>query len=320
MQIDNQIAEAFKTKAMEITSPEELDARIIRRYEKQAQRERERTMQPKKKRILVMTIVGLIALMIMGFTVQYMVKMGDDRISLEYYASGNRSYDPINGSIVRGQLQQIKEQLKVGESAYVYSHEIAKLTPNLGDFLYAEYISNPYVVEDYEMWQQKLGEENADYKLPVTVLESLTFVGGEEEFPFGGVINQREIVDQLQDEIKVSGKNLAWSKIERDRTEFPVFTSVYRDENQEEVKVSMEIFTDKVKKVGRSVGTHERVMINGTEADYFFNNRFLYSESNEYQSLVWVETLEDKSIVYSIGSSGKHMTKERLISLGESME
>lgn len=320
MRIENDIAEAFKTKAMEITSPEELDARIAGLYEKQVKREREMTMGSKKKRMILFALAGLIVLMITGFTVQNMIKMGDERISLEYVASANLNYDPAIGSIVRGQLQHIKDQLEAGESAYVYSNEIGGLRPSLGDLPFAEYVSNPYIFKDYEEWQAKLNEKNPDYKLPMTAQGSLAFVGGKEEYPFGGMIDQPEIVRQLEEEVKISGKDLAWKKIIRDKEKFPVFTSVYKDMNQEEVTVTMEVFTERVKKAGISEDSHESVTINGEQADYSVSEKFLYSDTNRYQSLIWVDTLEEMSIVYSIGSSGEHMTKDKLISIGESMK
>ena len=51
--------------------------------------------------------------------------------------------------------------------AYVYSKEIAKLTPNISDDIpYAEYVSNPYLFEDYVEWTTKLSNQKLIYKLP----------------------------------------------------------------------------------------------------------------------------------------------------------
>nr|WP_306220325.1 DUF4367 domain-containing protein [Cohnella sp. WQ 127256] len=101
---------------------------------------------------------------------------------------------------------------------------------------------------------------------------------------------------------------------------FPVFTTLYRDGHQDVIKVSMEIIKQKMKFVGVVDGTQEKVTVNGQEALYSASDKFLYSETNEYQSLTWVETLEDKSVVYSVGSSGKQITKEKLVAIAESMK
>lgn len=320
MRIEKHLADAYQAQAMEIYSPKELDARIRRLYEEQAQRERKVSMGTKKNRIVIFALVGLIALMITGFTVQYMMKLGDNRISLEYYAS-EVSYDPAIASVVRGQIQQVKEQLEVGEVAYVYSKEIAELTPNLSDDLpYAEYVSNPNAVEDYEVWKATLSGKKLIYKLPDTGSGHLSFIGGIEGRPFGGLVNQLDVASELQNKVKLSGGELAWEKVESNHEMFPVFTSLYEDEFQEVVSVMMEPVTENMNQVIMSEASHEKVMIHGQEANYTEVNKFLYSDTGHYQSLVWVETLDEMSIVYTIGSTGEQMTKERLIAIGESME
>ncbi|MCD9020347.1 hypothetical protein [Cohnella silvisoli] len=319
MQIEKQLAEAYKLTALEIKSPLEVDAHIVLMYEKQMKKERGNAMRPTRKKVLQIALIGLLVLVITGFTAQYLNKLGDERFSMEFFGSDQRKYDEATASVVRGQMQQIQSQLKVGESAIVYSHEIEEITPTSKNIPYAEYVSNPYVYTDFKAWKTKLRQHVQPYKLPAEGINGLTFVGGEEEMPFGGVITQLEVIRELHSEVNDEGKEIAWRKIEPDKEAFPVFTSVYKYDNQDEVKVSMQIISQKIKVVGPGRALQEKVTLNGQEALYTFNKKFLYSDTNQYQSLDWVETLPDISIVYSIGSSAKSMTKEKLISIGESL-
>jgi hypothetical protein len=320
MRIENRLADAYKREAMDINSPKELDDRIMKMYEKQAHKERVVSMRTKKNRMMVFALVGVIALMITGFTVQYVMKLGDDRVSLEY-STVEISYDPALANVVRDQIQQVKEQLEVGEVAYAYSKEIAKLTPNISDdILYAEYVSKPYLFEDLEEWKKMLSDKKVRYKLPDTESENLFFKNGIEERAFGGLINQLDIASELQNDVKLSGGELAWKKIEPNhRVLHPVYTTLYEGDNQEIVSVMMELVLEETKIVSTTNVSQEKVSMNGLEAHYSETDKFIHSDTNHYQSLIWVETLDEMSMVYTIGSPSEDMTKERLISIAESM-
>lgn len=322
MQIEKQVAEAYKVQAMDIQSPEEVDARIIHQYENHIRNKRGMPMRPAKKRTIQLILIGLLVLMISAFTVQYFVKIGDDRYSIENTVSKYENYNPETASVIRAQLEQVKSQLSVGESAIVYSKEMGEIVLKSLQMPYAEVVSNPQVYTDYVTWQDKLNSQLSEFKLPVVLEGDLLFEGGVEERPYGGLIMSEHfpIVDKLHEEVNQMGKDVAWQKFDQDMEKFPVFTTLYRDGHQDVIKVSMEIIKQKMKFVGVVNGTQEKVTVNGQEALYSESDKFLYSETNEYQSLTWVETLEDKSVVYSVGSSGKQITKEKLVAIAESMK
>ncbi len=319
MRIEKEVAEAYKSTALKIVSPVDIDARIKQTYEKKIQKEREKRMIKPRKRVFQVVFIAIFVLLITGFTAQYFIKLGDDRLSMELSITNDRPYDEATASVVRGQIQQVRDQLKVGEKALVYSPEIETIKPPVKDLFYAEYVSNPYVFRDYGAWQAKLSKQVPGYKLPAQGASGLTFVGGEEEFPFGGAVFESEVVGELHSEVDDQGKELAWKKIHRSNEKFPAFTSIYKDDHQVEIKVSMQIVNQKTRYVGQGPSVAEKVTLNGKEALYTFNDKFLYSDTNQYQSLDWVETQQDFSIVYSIGSSAESMTKEKLISIGENL-
>ncbi|QMV42762.1 hypothetical protein [Cohnella cholangitidis] len=321
MRIEQQLTEAYHAAALDMTSPAELDERIKNTHEKQTGRKRKTTSS---KRTLQIVFIGLLALMIMGFTARYFITLGDDRFRMEIEVNaGQTEYNESLAGQVRAQLEQVKAQLKVGEKALVYSPEIAAITPEPpsgGEGLpYVEYVSNPVVYENYAGWQAKLSERLPEFRLPAEETNGLKFKGGEEELPFGGTIFETDVARELQSEVNDEGKDIAWRKIVRENSAWPAYTTIYNDAERNEIKVSMQIIAQRTKMVGLAQAVNEKVDLNGTEALYTLNNRFLYSDTNQFQMLSWIETLQDVTVVYSVGSSSESVTKERLIAIGEGL-
>ncbi|MNU04862.1 hypothetical protein D3C72_2494540 [compost metagenome] len=62
---------------------------------------------------------------------------------------------------------------------------------------------------------------------------------------------------------------------------------------------------------------HEQVSVSGKLASYISTENFLLHPSNQYRSLVWLDSMEQQSIVYTLGSGDAVFTKDKLIGLAQ---
>jgi hypothetical protein len=319
MRIEEKMNDAYSKAALTLTTPGSLDARVRENYRRELARFRGAPRAPRRKAFLLVA-AGVLALVITGFGVQYFSKIGDERFSVEMTQIDAVSYNAETAEVVREQLQQVKDQLQIGEKALVYSSEIKKMTlPKLsGDYYYAEYVSNPRIDLDISSWESKLADKVPQYKLPETGSNALSFVGGKEEMQFGGVVVENDVAKELHSEVE-SGKQLAWQKIVRESEAFPAYTTVYTDANGAEIYVTMQVMPEKSKMVGMTPGIQEMVALNGQEALFVDNAHFPYSDTQRNANLSWIDTQPDATILYTVGSMSDSVTKEQLISIGESM-
>jgi hypothetical protein len=81
----------------------------------------------------------------------------------------------------------------------------------------------------------------------------------------------------------------------------------------------MQVMPEKSKMVGMTPGIQEMVALNGQEALFVDNAHFPYSDTQRNANLSWIDTQPDATILYTVGSMSDSVTKEQLISIGESM-
>ncbi|XID92395.1 hypothetical protein ACF3MZ_28690 [Paenibacillaceae bacterium WGS1546] len=319
MRIEEKIANAYQSAAAGLQVPGEIDARLKKTFE-QSFRARVGGHGRSPRSMWKVALIGLLATVIVGFTTQYFVKIGDGRFNLELKSVERIPFDAATAETVRAQLSSVKDRLLDGEKALVYSPEIEALQPpemHKG-LIFAEYVSNPFRHTDLVLWEQTLKDGVPGYRLPTSMLNDYSFAWGEEESAFGGFVQETDVAAELQAEVKES-QSLAWRKIFRDNDPFPSYTTVYAGPDRTEIRITMQVFGEYAKMVGLANGTQEKVALNGKEAVYGFSDKFLYSDTNRYKSLSWIDTQSEVSVLYTIGSASDLVTKEQLIAIGETM-
>ncbi len=79
------------------------------------------------------------------------------------------------------------------------------------------------------------------------------------------------------------------------------------------------MFEEKARLVGLTQAQQEKIRLSdGREALYSLNDQFLYSDTNRYANLSWIDTQEEASVLYTVGSSSEAVTKEQLLAIAES--
>jgi len=321
MRIEKDIAAAYREAAGKLAVPPKTDERTRARIDRWLEAKPRRT-PASRRRTLQFALVGSLALLIMGFTAQYFIRIGDDRFSLEISNSDQIRFDARTASVVRQQLRSVASRLAVGEKALVYSREIDSLLPNYRDsgLFYAEYASNPYLYTNDGEWKDKMAREVPRLSIPDEGEFGLIFVSGKEEMAYGGNVYEADTAKRLQAEVLEEGKALAWEKVERSRDPYPAFTTAYADANGNELSFTVQVFSQKSKYVGLTQAQQEKIRLNdGRDALYALNDKFLYSDSNRYASLSWIDTQAEATVLYTLGSSSPSITKEWLIAVAESM-
>jgi|GEM_PF-1397416 len=320
MRIEENITVAYREEAAKISVPALADRRTKARIERLL-KAKQRRSAALSRRAVKWALAGSLALLVMGFTVQYFVRIGDDRFSLEMSFTDQIRFDENTASIVREQLQTVKNQLAVGEKALVYSREIESLFPDYRskDLYYAEYVSNPYLFTDNGQWKERLADLVPQLALPDMEEGGFVFVSGKDELALGGIVTEMDVAKRLQAEVTEKGTALAWEKITRNETSFPAYTSSYKDAGGNELSFTVQLTAEGSKFVGLTQAQPEKLKLsNGREALYSYNDKVLYSDTNRYVSLSWIDAQTDTPVLYMLGSSSPSITKEQLIDIAES--
>jgi len=319
MRIEERLTEAYREAAGRVTIPNGIDARVGRRIG--ASRSGGRRTGGRRGRTKWLVLASLLALLVMGFTAQYFVKIGDGRLSLELSVTDRIRFDPVTAAAVRDQLREVKSRLAVGEKALVYSKEIRSFLPEPWDkeMHYAEYVSNPVLHTDAGEWRARLASYVPGLLLPDEKENGLAFVNGTDEFAYGGVVLETDVVKRLNAKVEEEGETLAWEKIVRDEPLFPAYTTLYEDPAGNEIKVTMQVVAEKSKYVGLSKADQEKLVLKGREAVFSVNDSHYFSDTNRYASLSWIDSQPDASVLYTVGSSSPSVDKEELVSIAETM-
>ncbi len=321
MRIEDRIKVAYREEAGVISVPALADKRARARIERLLKTKQGRSAAL-SRRAVKWALAGSLALLVMGFTAQYFVRIGDDRFSMEMAIVDEVKFDAHTANLVRQQLQTVRNQLAVGEKALVYSSEIESLLPDYRskDLYYAEYVSNPYLFTDYGQWKERLADLVPQLVLPDERSSGLVFVSGKDELAFGGFVTEMDVAKRLQTEVADKGTALAWEKITRSESLFDSYTSSYKDASGDELSFTVQVNKEGSKFVSLTQARSEKLKLSdGREALYAFNDKFLYSDTNRYVSLSWVDTQAESPVLYTLGSFSLSMTKERLIAVAESM-
>ncbi|GAA0391897.1 DUF4367 domain-containing protein [Paenibacillus motobuensis] len=317
----NQLTKQLKARAGEIQPPSGHEMSIRDLYEADQKRRRRSTHL---KPVLLKVVLGLaLFVVIAGFNRYIWFQISDHRMSLQYVQMNTRMDDEELSSKIHRDLKEVEAELEVGESAIVYLPELAKLyTMDKKQALVV--VTNPFIITDFSKWETILARNTAKYKLPPARSTGLYFVGGKEESPFGGFIplEWRKLLPELEKESeKMNGKAVWRKQVDKPANQPRIFTTIYHNEREDQVYVSMQFIDQKTDfKIATSNLENEEINIDGVKAHYFNTQPFFFSDSNRVQEIQWLETFEDYTLLYSIGSISPTLTKEELLRIAHQLK
>jgi hypothetical protein len=328
MSIEIELKREFRKSAEAMKCPKHFDVHVHTLYRNYMERKsvafRRFTFTGKTLRTAA---IALLVVVLAGFiygSTQLLFKTSTQNINIELAADSKLVLKHTSGKAIRQSLDDVRRQLAVGESAIVYFTDLAK-----EDYpLFRKYpilpVSNPYLYSDLEQWTTLLSERNLVFKQPSHLPASYTFAGGKQELPLGGTITPTSygLIGELRKNAEETGNSVVWRKIALDAATIPAFTSIYKNDHQEEIYVSMQVVPATNVDIRGLTGnqtTSENVKVNERDAFYTNNNNQMLSKTDVYQDLVWLESEHDRTIVYRVSSGSLTVTKDELLQIAQSM-
>ncbi|MBD3920593.1 hypothetical protein H8B09_17650 [Paenibacillus sp. PR3] len=340
MSIPEQLKQAYEQQAESINPQLEPDSKLLSRFARHAAKQGRRrastivqlrthawTTRPLFMKIAIgLTVLALVS----GFADYIWVRISDDRVNIQYSEGINRALDASMLSEFRSELQQVQNQLDVGEAALVYSSSMGKLIPGMASMPFI-IVSNPHVIADIAAWRNVLKQEVGDYKLPSEQLPDnrLTFIGGKREGVSGPDMTSTDmtLLEELKTDAKKapagsSANRFAWRVRPTQEEGGPLirsYTAMYTDAQHHPIDVSLQLAKEQVHMRLIASGAEQSVEVNGSKGVYLRTEPFIFSETNQYQTIQWLETHDDVTIIYSVGSASAEVSKEQLLAIAASM-
>ncbi|WP_156926677.1 hypothetical protein [Cohnella panacarvi] len=224
---------------------------------------------------------------------------------------------------IHQRLVDVQSQLGNGESAVVYLPEIIRIFPEVKG-MELLLVSNPEAATNYEEWDKTLtGRDGNVRRLPNGAL-GLDFVRGQKESYFGGAISPEalKLLPEMKSESEAHGSTDVWRRVDEfTDMSFPTLTSIYRNPSGDEIFISTQWFNQKGGLRSVMGATElEKIEVDGIEVQYRLEEPFIFTETNRLQSLQWIETFDDRSLLYTVGTPSLTMTKEALIAVMKGLQ
>ncbi|MFF2480985.1 hypothetical protein [Paenibacillus sp. NPDC058071] len=318
----NQLTQQYKLQASKIQPPTGHEQRIRQMYDKQFNN-RSRARGIRSSKLYKAAVVSLIVAVVSGFTGYYYLKISDERIDIRYNQSASTAFDTAESARTYGVLSEARDQLAVGETAIVYVPELAKRFPGHEEMALIA-VSQPEPIVDHEAWKTVVSEQIAGNEpIPLTVGE-WTFDRGQKQAPYGGNIDiaQQHLLQELKQESASKNGAAAWKKAPWTKDDpFPnVLTAFYRNGSQTELYVSVTIIEQNTEqRINSSLLESEELNLEGVRAYYLRTEPFMFSKSNKLQEVTWVESRDNYSLIYSVGSDSDAIEKTELESLAHEL-
>jgi len=321
MSIEQELTKAYKQSATELKRPVELDARIEQLFQKQRFRKQSKLHAVKKSWTLRIIVAGLL-LTSMGFSTPYIFHFKDEIIDYMLHNGQLGTYDAMLAQQMRETLEQVKQTLPTNGKGIFYSKKLKSLLPKTKPIPFT-IVTNPYIWKVEKDWEMQLTEASVELDLPDSLSETLTFIGGQKEQPFGGWLSSADMGSLNELKKRVKSEKLEetwfpWPHSSKTNEEQPIFTTTYESESTDIIHITMEVFTEKSNlQMQSNITDQEQILIGEQPATYAHVEPFLFSDTNQYQSVFWLDSLADETILYTIGSPNVDMTKSELSSIAE---
>lgn len=326
MSIEQQLHLHFHKQAEKLKCTKEIDVQIQNIYQSHIHDHHIKKDKTSPRRISRLMIVAMVILLLCGFayaSTQLLFKTSEGSVNYEFYTDSTLTLQQISGNEIRESLDYVKQQLATGESAVVYladyaneKHPFIKENPLL-------FVSNPFIDTNYDSWKATLEQSLPEYTLPTNLPDSITFVGGKKGYPIGNEItpDQKQLVEVLIKEAKDTGSKIVWQETSSSTSPITAFTTIYKNANDEEIYITMEIFPKdlvKVESYTNEAITHNQLDIHGKPA-FYTNSMNFFSKTDYYQDLFWIKSNNDQTVVYRIGTESINLTQNELVYIANLM-
>lgn len=327
MSIEQQLQQHFHKHAEKLHIPTEIDNKIQKVLQTQHFAADSNVKRKSSRRFSRFALIAIVVLLLSGFafaTTQLLFNTYNEKVSYSYYVDSTLTLQHITGEEIRDALNYVKSQLEVGETAVVYLTDYAKEKHPLIQQYPLLSVTNPYTEKDYKHWQTSLTQVLHGYKLPESLLNTYSFVGGHSGYPLysnGITPNMDQLTDSLRKEAKETKSKLVWKKIVPENSPITAYTSIYKHSNGDDVYITMELYPDEplmVESFTSEAMTNGQINIDGKEA-FYSHSKNIFSDTDEYQDLFWMENIDGQTVIYRIGTTSVQLTQEDLIQIAKHM-
>lgn len=342
MSIENKLKYHLLNEASQLEAPHHLDSVILRNYRRQVIEDRSnvRKMNVKslyKKVIIIAAMV--VVLSGFGFAAQHFVSTSNGNLTLNLFTTDEftRPSEELVKSYAA--MQEVKAQLNEGEYAVLYRKNLSTENPFVMTY-------KPIEESNWGNWEQLLND--AKLKSSEDLLDGkFNFVSGIDVDPFTSTYSYRGLEGQGIDELEAQydeneEDKLIWKKVTIDPLDkmFNSYATQYINADGQSVyvvasslipwHVAIEhmnevsggtLVGDTSFEIKQYINTDESLMtkqIGGQEVNYISYNNVV-SSTGKLKSVVWLESVENQAIIYSVVTDHTQIKESTLFDIAEQL-
>ncbi|MBP1991493.1 hypothetical protein [Paenibacillus eucommiae] len=320
MSIEDQLSEAYKETSQKLHPPQELDIRIEQMHHQYLLSKEKAPAH--SRRVWTRSILIVAALVVtVGFTSQYGLQMREGLLHMVFNVEPIVTYDAKAAKDIRERMKEIKRDLGIGERVLYYSAEMERLFPVVNKKLKLTpfaIITNPYIWLDHEKWANELNAEKVPLRLQELSLHGWTFAGGQKEGTSGGMLipSNMALLEALKEKTQYMKTSEAWVPLLPEAELNPVYSTFYRNPARDQIIITAEIFKMETGIVKFSdLSEYEVIYIDDKKTTYMKTETYMISDSDQYQTLVWLESWGDVTVRYEIGTSATGVSKADILDI-----
>jgi hypothetical protein len=335
MSIENQLKLAFRQSAQHLKQPHQLDARIEQLYDMHLQAKGKSSNwfshQNKFSRIVIIAACFLI---FSGFAYAstLIYHMNLNNISIEASKDSQFNFTQKQMNEIIGARKEVKNQLDPGESAFVFIAELDKIkVPGFldGEGMGLNIISNPLPFLDINQWKELTKSSFAAFRTPTLLPNGFAFNKGEIEEHYSiESDNQTKYYQLLKEKALAADGKFAWQKAgPEDFLSRGIITPqlIYTNSANDQIEVNYTVKPPGTENMnfitlmGDSANA-EKVHVAGLEGYYSENNQYVLNDTGYMKDIIWLEQVNDQTIICHVSTSSKNVTKEELLLVANHMK
>ncbi|WP_156826184.1 hypothetical protein [Paenibacillus terrigena] len=281
----------------------------------------------RKKKLPRIAIALLIVGLLSGFAYvggKLLFQENQGPWQVEYRTSAdNFQLQHITPEQIRSKMAEVKSTLVTGEAAVIYFADLERevnfsMGPLLG-------VKQPEKLTDWNQWLKRLQEQHISVPIPEVLPGPFHFEAGQLGSPLGGDLDEEglNMLDQLRQESQETGNSIVWRKVPDHKPLVDSYSFIYQNEGRERLFVRLIPSPPEnilIKATLPESTTYEEVTVGSVKAHYISHEYSIYSESNHYKEMTWIQTNGDQSYLVGVSSDSPDVTKDQLIQAAESIQ
>ncbi|RJE86134.1 hypothetical protein D3P07_18810 [Paenibacillus sp. 1011MAR3C5] len=333
MSIEEKLRMEYKRKSRALSVPKEPAAKVVAAFRDMSQDSKSgRHHNGSEKSAHRRTAFWLAAILLLsGFAYGGGKLLFQNQLglwSLQLFSGGeDMLLDEAASEEIWSSLQDVKRELQPGEAAMVYFAALAESThPLYRNYPLFGVKNSLWLQESHAQVVNRMRKDGLQVLVPETLPDGYVFSDAFQGEPLSvnagpeGLL----IMEQLQDEIAVSGKRVAWARMKKYEPASNLYTLAYVHEQGDTLLVTVEALEEQrvdQRWVVPNSTQVEELNIRGNKASYTSGDDVPFSATRYYQEVSW--SIIDPShangqYIYRVGSESKKMGKAELLRLAES--